>query len=345
MAARFSSSLKLSTAIVRALTEVVETYGVSREALLGDLVSDLANPTRTLDVRLDQLDRLVERAIVLTGDPALGLHCWERASFGAFGAVGQAASVVKNFRAGVELAERYWPLFSNRSILVSSGDEKLLRIRVLRNSPHLVSHRAYMEAAAFALARLLRQCAGVRGVPVGIRFDYPAPVYAAAYDQSLRCPVSFGAECTELEILAEHADHPNLNFAAELDAHLRGYADALLQQRGHHELTHRVLEVLRSGNDTHRLTMEDVAARLGMAERTLRRRLRSLDMAFPPLVQRVLREQAEAMLRDEKLSVKQIAYALGFADPSAFHRAFRRWTGLAPSALRPKSAPPESAAQ
>jgi AraC-like DNA-binding protein len=81
-------------------------------------------------------------------------------------------------------------------------------------------------------------------------------------------------------------------------------------------------------------TMDDLAPKLGMSSRTLRRRLEQEGTAFPVLVAEAQRARALRLLREPHASVKEVAYALGFATPSAFHRAFKRWTGSSPSEAR-----------
>jgi AraC-like DNA-binding protein len=336
-----------SFAFARSLAEALEALGVPRAALLEDLPlseAELTSSARTQP--LAQLDLLVERAIALTGDSALGLRWWERAGFGAFGAVGHALSVARDFRAGIELIARYWPLFCTHPLLAIRDEPGLCRVALTRYSRSEIAHRLYMEAAAFALSRQLRQCAGIGGVPRHIAFDFPAPAHASLYATIFRCPIEFDAKLTVFTLDETHARKPQLNHSPELEARLREYADLLLAQQDQDALSTRVLHVLRTGPDAHRMTMEEVAAQLGTSGRTLRRRLQAEGTPFPLLVRRVQREQAEAMLLDPTRSVKQVAYALGFADPSAFHRAVRRWTGKSPGKLRSGSSappPPKSA--
>lgn len=336
MAAETSDSLTLSIAFVRGLVEAVESMGVSRDELLqGSTVSVHDLGESRLTVSRAEIDRLVERAIAITGEPALGLKWWEKATFGAFGAVGHALTVAKSFRAGVGLLESYWPLFVTRPLVTVFDDRDVCRIRLHAHSTRIVPYRAYMESGAFALARFLRQCVGVGGVPLKISFDYPEPSYAAIYQATFRCPIVFDSVATELSIAAAHVNRRHLNYATELDTQLRNYADRLMAERHDSErFSARVLSVLRAVPDARQVSMEDVATHLALSERTLRRRLQSEQTSFPQLSQQVFREQAEAMLRDPARSVKEVAYALGFADPSAFHRAVRRSTGKAPSELR-----------
>jgi AraC-like DNA-binding protein len=80
--------------------------------------------------------------------------------------------------------------------------------------------------------------------------------------------------------------------------------------------------------------MEALAHALGCSRQTLYRRLRAEGTTFEALLDGVRRRLASSLLRDERISVKEVAYRLGFADPAAFSRAFKRWTGRSPRAWR-----------
>ena len=75
---------------------------------------------------------------------------------------------------------------------------------------------------------------------------------------------------------------------------------------------------------------EAVASTLGLSSRTLRRRLAELGCTFSDLVDEARQELACDALQRPQCSIKEVAYALGFAEPSAFHRAFKRWMGVTP---------------
>ncbi len=83
--------------------------------------------------------------------------------------------------------------------------------------------------------------------------------------------------------------------------------------------------------------MEEVARLLSVSTRSLRRRLRSEGSSFAAIVEQATADAARRMLEDRAASIREIAYRLGFSEPSAFHRAFKRWTGTTPSAWRARS--------
>ena len=80
--------------------------------------------------------------------------------------------------------------------------------------------------------------------------------------------------------------------------------------------------------------LEAVAAHLHISPQTLRRHLREEGSSFQELKDQLRRDIAIYHLGRADLSLQQIAEQLGFSEPSAFHRAFKKWTGLTPGAYR-----------
>lgn len=72
----------------------------------------------------------------------------------------------------------------------------------------------------------------------------------------------------------------------------------------------------------------EVAKRLGLSERSLRRRLKLEGTAFRDLLTQVRQERARTLLLDDAFQAKEIAFLLGFSDVSSLYRAVRRWSGL-----------------
>ena len=82
------------------------------------------------------------------------------------------------------------------------------------------------------------------------------------------------------------------------------------------------------------VTLAEAARALHLSERTLQRRLDEAGTRFTELVDEVRKDMALRYVRDPRLALGEVAYLLGFAEPSPFHRAFRRWTGRTPLAVR-----------
>ena len=92
-----------------------------------------------------------------------------------------------------------------------------------------------------------------------------------------------------------------------------------------------VVEPLLAEGDAN---VDRVARELGLSRQTLYRRLKSESVTFEQLLDELRHRLALKLLRDHHMPVKQAAWRLGFSDPAAFSRAFKRWTGTAPSYAR-----------
>jgi AraC-like DNA-binding protein len=82
------------------------------------------------------------------------------------------------------------------------------------------------------------------------------------------------------------------------------------------------------------VSIDRVAHGLGMSRQTLYRRLKAEGVTFEEILEAKRRSLAIRYLGINRISVKAAAYKLGFSDPAAFSRAFKRWTGVAPSEFR-----------
>jgi AraC-like DNA-binding protein len=91
-----------------------------------------------------------------------------------------------------------------------------------------------------------------------------------------------------------------------------------------------MIPVLHTGE----LSIDGVAGKMGLSRQTLYRKLKEEGTTFEKLLDDLRHRMALHYLSGKKVSVNETAYLVGFSDPSAFSRAFKRWTGSSPRKLR-----------
>jgi AraC-like DNA-binding protein len=197
---------------------------------------------------------------------------------------------------------------------------------------------AHPDSVEFGLGVIVHFGAHLAGRPLpleAVRFAHAAPA-----DRTTHRRV-FGAEPEFLRahnaIVVRTANlhqpipgHDTVACAlAERDAQLR-----LAGLPRAESLVRRIEENLRRGLRDGAPTIDRMAEALGMRSRTLSRRLRSEGATFQDVLDSVRHGLADRYLSDGDMSITEVAYALGYSDPSAFNKAFRRWTGRAPHEYR-----------
>jgi AraC-like DNA-binding protein len=165
-------------------------------------------------------------------------------------------------------------------------------------------------------------------------FSYAEPVHSAEYGLLFPCPRRFSAGSSSLLFHARYLSMPLLQDERTLKQFLQhSPADLLARPDGGDSLTSQIRRLL--GRDCGSWPdLEAVAQHLHMSPQTLRRHLREEGSSFQELKDQLRRDLAIYLLGRDELPTQDIAEQLGFSEPSAFHRAFKKWTGLTPGAYR-----------
>ncbi|MFC9735588.1 AraC family transcriptional regulator [Streptomyces roseolus] len=212
---------------------------------------------------------------------------------------------------------------------------------------HFGAEATVLVAHRFA-GWLVRRRIGLRRV----EFAHAEPRHAAEYALLFGAPCVFGAGRTAAVLDRADLDEPVLRDAAALRDFLRRAPDGVLVcSEWGGTVTGRVRHLIgRALPGGPVPTPEELAERLSVSPQTLRRRLAAEGTTYQRLRDQVRRDHALAELAAGRVSIERLSRRLGFSEPSAFHRAFRRWTGETPRAYRvrgvavpgPGSAPPSS---
>jgi AraC-like DNA-binding protein len=168
-----------------------------------------------------------------------------------------------------------------------------------------------------------------------IHFTHAEPGYRAEYDRIFGSPLVFcsnrNAMLIEEEFLLVRLPASNPYLAQVLSKH----AEALLKRLENSKtIRGRVESLLIPSLHTEPAGMQTIAGKMGLSRQTLSRRLKAEGVTFEKVLDELRRGMALHYLREEKVSVNEAAYLLGFSEPAAFSRAFKRWTGASPRTAR-----------
>ncbi|WP_371541945.1 AraC family transcriptional regulator [Streptomyces sp. NBC_00554] len=196
---------------------------------------------------------------------------------------------------------------------------------------HYLAESATVVAHRFA-GWLIRQRINLTRV----EFSHPAPEHALEYDLLYGAPCSFRAPRTALVFDRAVLDRPVLQDEAALLAFLRrAPGDVLARLDYGSTAAAQVRRLLGQSLPDRMPDPQEVAARLAVSAQTLRRRLAAEGTSFQRIRDQLRRDVAIAALAAGSVSIEDISQQLGFSEPSAFHRAFKRWTGSAPRSYQP----------
>jgi AraC-like DNA-binding protein len=332
--------VSVSIVIVRAFVEVVERAGVGRDQLLSSANID---PKRldASDARLEfaEFARLQTRAVDLTGDEALGLHIAEQASEAAFDLVAHLIVHAPTLRDGVELCLRFQRVFSDDSGLTFGEKKDSATLRLSFPHTTLRSDRMHAEFVMAGLLRMIKGLAGPRPMVSAVDFEHARPEYHLEYARIFGGVERYRRPFTGIELDRALLEKPCLHHHPELYELLRSQAERALSH-----LTHGVGQAERLKQYVLARPplgavpdMATVARDLGMSARSLRRRLKEEGVSYKALLDQAFGIIATRMLSDSRRSIQETAQAMGFSDPTAFHRAFKRWTGMTPTEYRSKT--------
>lgn len=175
-----------------------------------------------------------------------------------------------------------------------------------------------------------------RRIPVlAAHLRCPEPAAADEYRLMFCDAIVFDQPESYVDLAPDCVTLPVVQTAATLKVFLReAPANFIVKYRNPDSLVARIRRKLRQAPPADWPDSADMATALNMAEATLRRRLKQEGATYQSIRDALRRDLAIARLADTTQTMAEIAHALGFAEPSAFHRAFRKWTGVPPAAYR-----------
>ncbi len=310
--------------------------GADRAALLersGLGESELAD--RDGRVALSCYVVLMRAAKALTGDPALALHFGESVDIRDLSIVGLLGE------SGATAMEAYDQINHFAPLTVDTGPAA--RFELVRRDGDLwmVDRRPdpneSPEITESALARMISSSRrlGFAAPLLEIHVTHEEPPYRAEYDRIFGVPVLFGAEWNAVRIDEKMMSVPVGFQHPYVSGILREHAEALLKElESARTVAGRVEALVAPMLAGGEAGIGAVASKMGISRQTLYRRLKAEGTTFEAVLDDLRHKLALRYLGTARVSVDQAAWMLGFSDRAGFSRAFKRWTGTSPGAMR-----------
>lgn len=333
----------------RALLDFAVSRRADRAALLersGIRADDLSRQDNRVPV--SSYVELLKAAADLTGEPAITLHFGQAVRMQEISIVGLICEACETTIDVAKQLNRY------AALVVDDGEEPATLMRgvskedgfwiegpadVFTNNPliaetefaRLVWNARVMFANAPDFQRLR--------FPRVVHFRHAAPSYRADYERVFQAPVVFGSQWNAMQIDPEFLSLKQPPVNRYVFGVLSERADVLLKGlQSSRTMRARVESLLMPILHTGGACMDAIAEKQGVSRRTLYRQLKDEGVTFEQVLDELRHKLALHFLSGKKVSVNETAYLVGFSDPAAFSRAFKRWTGSSPREARsPKS--------
>ena len=275
----------------------------------------------------------------LTDGDSTGLRVAEWLPRGSLDLVEYSFRCSASLASGIERMARYGRLINDRysGHVLQGGTGVRYSVAAADGGP---IHPQRVEFAIAMLLRLAREATAANLQPVEVCFVHAAPRDFSKQTEFFRTTVQYSAAANAIVFRESDGALPLKSADAALEGVIRRRLDKALQVMnapGETTTAARVRQVLLDQMGQGVPSATAISREMGLSARTLNRRLEDEGTSVREIRDQVRRDLAVALMTDVTVSVSEIAFFLGYAEPSPFHRSFKRWTGKTPMAFRGRS--------
>jgi AraC-like DNA-binding protein len=313
---------------------LLRRFGIEPARLLVDAglepgcFDDAAN-----EIPLASLGRVLGLAVERTGCPHFGLLVGEHSGLASLSLVGLLARHSPDVGAALRNLSDHQELRDRAGVvpLTVRGGVATLDYAIYQTGID-ASDQIYDGAIAIMM-NVMRNLCGPYWRPSEVLFCHRRPADPDPFRSVFAAPLRFDAERTALVFPASWLRHRSSDADPAAYHRLQQRIEAI-EARAHGDLVEDVRRILRTLLLGGRGSVESVAERLALHRRTLNRRLQALGTSVHDLLEETRFEVARQLVESTRMPLVRVAAALGYADASAFTRAFRRWSGSTPIGWR-----------
>ncbi len=270
----------------------------------------------------------------VSGDPCIGLHLGEKVPVMSGEITEYLFMSSPNFQEGLLRSAKYTRLISDLFHMQVEFDGDPCVISYNIPGIELATLDQVYPCVMVSNMRFFSQLTLGEFKPTLVRLTNTDSSNALEYERVFQCPVEFSAPVNCMCFAQETLQVSSLHADSNMFVMHEKMADEQILRLEKQELLARARRVIGGSLETGEVSLESLAARLGMKSSRLRAHFTELDTSFNQVLSDYRFELARKLLTQTDESIDQIVYLTGFSEPSTFYRAFKRWTGTTPIVYR-----------
>lgn len=321
---------------INCAVQIARYHKVDAEALLEEVgipVSLLSEPLAR--VPHEQYTMLMIRIMKIIDDEFLLMSDERQSKPGTFALLCFSIIHCNNLLNALKRVITFYRIFTHdiHFKLHKSEEDAALSMRLahMEQDPyHIVT-----ESTLAIMHRLSSWLIGQRIELTKVEFAFPKPSHVGEYELLFRCPIFYDCADNSIHFSPRYLNYAVIQTEKDLRRFLRNApAKLLVIPHNDNSLTAKIRAIIGKDFSKEFPDFETVARELHTTAQTLRRHLKAENTSYQEIKDVMRRDAAIYYLSKPNLSINEIAELMGFSEPSTFHRAFKKWTGLTPGAYR-----------
>ncbi|MBK7869995.1 MAG: AraC family transcriptional regulator [Saprospiraceae bacterium] len=286
---------------------------------------------------IKQCMKVWEIAVREMEDPFLGLHMGELSSPGLAGMVGYLAESSPDMMTAYQNVQQFNQILTNATQFSFEihGEEFYYYIEPVNTWYMLSVHtaRQVVEHSMSTSVHISKMLTGKAIYPNKVMLRFDRPKETQEYLRIFKCEPLFSQDCNCIVYRLRDMKLPVIGHNPSLNRLFKELLEKeIVKTQQQESFAGEVKRAILQNFDNALPQLSDIVQYLHVSPRTLQRKLQDESTSFQQIFESVKLELATGMLKNPSLTVNEIAYKLGYAEPSVFRRAFKKWTGTSPKA-------------
>lgn len=294
-----------------------------------------------LRLPLEQISEMWKQGCITADEPALGLVAGKYIHPGDFGVMAHVWMNCSNLKDAYQLKCDFSELMNTalrNKLEIKEDGSAHYTANILNCDAQTEQTLIELDfASILPVGRALVDQSNANKIQLeSVSFKHSPKTSLSRYEEIFGCPVEFNANQNKIVVAADVLSYRTYSPDPDLKSALVQTVHNLLSQTLKTDNISTQVAELISKSITRKapLTLEDVAKKFHISSATLKRKIKEDGLTFSEINKQVKMDMAKEMIRSNILSPSQIAYTLNYSDTTAFHRAFKKWTGVTPENYR-----------